>query len=123
MVALVEVDVVVGQVPLDPDELGGLSCDAADLVAGLLWLGRRVDAEDAPRPAVCAGERGEAGDHPGLGTAGDRAHEDGVEEDSELAFLLGELVGPAGEPETAEGMVGGAGRDRVRPPAGRLDLP
>jgi hypothetical protein len=123
VVALVEVDVVVGQLPLDADELGGLPCDAADLVAGLCRRGRRVDAEDTPRPAVRAGERGEASDHPGLGAAGDRAHEDGVEVDSELTFLFGELVGPVGEPETAEGMVGGAGRDRVRPPAGRFDLP
>jgi len=36
-----------------------------------------------------------------LGTAGDRAHDDGVEEDPELAFLLGELVGPVGEAEAA----------------------
>jgi hypothetical protein len=56
VVALVEVDVVVGQFPLDPDELGGLPCDAADLVAGLLRPGRRVDAQ--PRSRTAAGPSG-----------------------------------------------------------------
>jgi hypothetical protein len=48
VVALVEVDVVVGQLALDPDKPCRLPCDAADLVAGLRWLGRRVNAEDVP---------------------------------------------------------------------------
>ena len=36
----------------------------------------------------------------------------GVEEDAELALLLLDLVRPVGETETAEPVVGGAGRDR-----------
>src|ERR1700728_339378 len=35
VVALVELDVVVRQLPLDSDEARGLPCDAADLLAGL----------------------------------------------------------------------------------------
>ena len=65
--------------------------------------------------------RREAGDHPGLRRAGDRADDDRVEEDAELRLLLGDLVGPAREAEPAERMVGRAGRDRVRLAAALLD--
>ena len=54
--------------------------------------------------------------------AGDRADDDRVEEDAELALLLLDLVRPAGEAEPAERMVGRAGRDRVRRAAARLDV-
>ena len=64
---------------------------------------------------------GEAGDHPRLRRARDRADDDRVEEDAELALLLRDLVRPAGEAEPAERMVGRAGRDRVRLAARLLD--
>ena len=63
----------------------------------------------------------EAGDHAGLRRAGHRADDDRVEEDAELALLLGHLAGPAREAEPAERMVGRAGRDRVRLAAALLD--
>lgn len=74
------------------------------------------------RPALL-GERGEARDHAGLGGAGHRADDHGVEEDAERALLLGHLVGPVREAEPAERVVGGARRDRVRLAAALLDLP
>ena len=65
---------------------------------------------------------GEAGDHAGLGGAGDAADDDGVEEDPELVFLLLYLVGPVREAETAEPVVGGPGRDGVRGAARGADV-
>ena len=62
----------------------------------------------------------EAGDHPGVGRAGDGADDDVVEEDVVLGFLHRDLASPVGEPEPAERVVGGAGRNRVRL-AARLD--
>ena len=67
-------------------------------------------------------QRGEAGDHAGVRGAGDRAHDDRVEEDAELLLLLGDLVRPVGEAEPAERVLGRAGRDRVRRAAGVLDV-
>ena len=56
---------------------------------------------------------GETGDHPGVGGARDRADDDGVEEDAQFPFLLLHLVGPVGEAQPAQPVVGPAGRDRV----------
>ena len=53
--------------------------------------------------------------------AGHRAHDDRVEEEAELALLLGHLVGPAREPEPAERVVRRAGGDRVRLSTALLD--
>ena len=94
----------------------------ADLVAGLVERGAGVDAEHPARPAAGLLERGEAGDHPGVRRAGDRADHDRVEEDAELLLLLGHLVGPVREAEPAEPVVGGAGRDGVRRTAALLDI-
>ena len=67
--------------------------------------------------------RGEAGDHPGLRRAGHGADDDRVEEDAQLGLLLGDLVGPAGEAEPAERMVGGAGGIAYGlPPASSTDV-
>ena len=79
--ALEHGDLVVAQVAPEPDQLGGVPGDPLHLRAGLLELGRGVDA-DHPARAVLAGE---AGDHPGVGGAGDGADDDRVEEDAELA--------------------------------------
>ena len=72
------------------------------------------------RPRVL--ERREPGDHPGVRRAGDRAHDDRVEEDAELPLLLGHLERPVGEPQPAERVLRGARRDGVRRAARRLDL-
>ncbi len=61
--------------------------------------------------------RREPGDHSRLGRAGDGADDDRVEEDTELALLGGDLIGPARETETTERMVGASRRDCVRPAA------
>ena len=63
------------------------------------------------------------GDHAGVGGAGDRADDDRVEEDAELLLLLCDLIGPVGEAEAAELVVGGAGRDGVRLAAARPRRP
>jgi hypothetical protein len=59
---------------------------------------------------------------PGVGRAGDRAHDDRVEEDAEGLLLLGDLEGPVGESEPTERVFGGAGGDRVGRAAAGLDL-
>ena len=93
-----------------------------DLLARLGGLRRRRRC----RAPGAAGRRpargGEAGDHAGLRAAGHRADDDRVEEDAELALLLGDLVRPAREAEPAERVVGGAGRDRVRRAAARRTI-
>src|SRR5207244_9337187 len=83
----------------------------------LLDRRRAIDAEHGARPLL----RGEPGDHARLRRPRDRADDDRVEEDLELAFLLGDLLGPAREAEPAERMIRRAGRDRVRLPAACLD--
>ena len=50
--------------------------DPPDLVPGLVDGGGRVDAEHPARPTAGVLERGEAGDHPGVRRAGDRADDD-----------------------------------------------
>ena len=54
---------------------------------------------------------------PGLGRAGHRAGDHGVEEDAELSLLLGDLGCPPCEPEPTEGMVGGSRGDGIWLPA------
>src|SRR3954447_25517024 len=80
--------------------------------------GRGVDADHAARAILVS----EAGDHARVGGAGDRADHDRVEEDAELGLLLGDLARPVGEPEDAEAVLGRAGRDAVRPAAGRAHV-
>ena len=109
--------VVRAQLASDTDRSGGAARDAQDLRARLLDRRRPVDAEHRARMFL----RGEAGDHPRLRRAGHRADDDRVEEDAELTLLFRDLVRPPREAETAERMVGGAGRDRVWPPAALLD--
>ena len=60
-----------------------------------------VDAEHRSFPFL----KGEAGDHAGLGRAGNGADDDRVEEDAELALLRLHLHGPAREAVTAERVV------------------
>ena len=110
MVALVEDDLVLAEVAPDADGLGREAGDPGDLGARLGRLGRGIDADHPPLPLPV----GEAGDHAGLGGAGDRAHDDRVEEDAELALLRLHLAGPRGEAQAAERVVGRARRDRVR---------
>ena len=62
----------------------------------------------------------EAGDHAGVRGASHRAHDDRVEVDAELVFLLGDLECPIGEAESAERVLRSAGRDAVRRPASGL---
>src|SRR5690606_7006284 len=107
---------------LQPDELGGVAGDAADLFAGLGRFGRRVDPDDPSLRATLVGELREAGDHPGLRAAGDRADDDGVEHHAQLALLLGDLMRPVGEAEPAERVVGSTRRDRIGLATGFLDL-
>ena len=92
--------------------------DPGDLVPRLLDRRRAVDAEHLPLALLGR----EAGDHPGMRRAGHGADDDRVEEDSELALLLGDLVGPAREAEPAERVVARARRDRVRLAAALLDV-
>src|SRR5690606_32571333 len=122
VVAPVGHDLLVAEIGLPPDAVGGVAGDAADLLARLRRLGRRVDADDASLWAARVGELGESGDHACLGAARDRADDDRVEEDAEFAFLGGHFVGPVGETETAERVVGGARRNGVRRAAGFLDV-
>ena len=64
---------------------------------------------------------GEAGHHPRLCRSGYGADDDRVEREAELPLLLGDLVGPACEPEPTERVVGGAGRNCIRLAAALLD--
>jgi hypothetical protein len=116
--ALEHGDLVVPQLPAQADELGGVPGDLLDLSPGLPDPGRRVDPDHPPRLFLA----GEAGDHPGLGGAGDAAHDDGVEEDPQLPLLLLDLVSPVREAEAAEAVVRRAGRDRVRRAARGADV-
>ena len=84
--------------------------DPLDLSPRLFEFGRRIDADNATRPLLT----GEAGDHPGMRGARHTADDDRVEEDAELGLLLGDLVGPASEPEPTELVVRCTGWDRVR---------
>src|SRR6516165_7324758 len=94
VVALVQLDLLIAQLALQPDEPGGVTCDPRDLVAGFRWLGRGVDADDAARTAAGRGQRGEAGHHARLGAPGHRAHHDRVEEHAKFTFLVGDLTCP-----------------------------
>ena len=76
---------------------------------------RRLDAGEVL-------ERREAGDHAGVGRAGHGADDDRVEVHAEGLLLLGQLEGVVGEPDTAEGVLARAGRDRVRRATALLDL-
>ena len=62
------------------------------------------------------------GDHAGVRAAGHGADDDRVEEDAHLLLLLLDLVGPVGEAEAAEPVVGRARRDAVRLAAARADV-
>ena len=107
--ALEHLDLVVAQLPTEFDQLGGVPGDARDLLGRLVERGRRIDPE---HPALAPGEvlqRGEAGDHAGVGRAGHRADDDRVERDAERLLLLGELERPVREAEPAERVLGGAG--------------
>ena len=108
-----EHDLVVGELATEPDRLRRAARDPRDLLPRLPDCRRAVDPDDVAWPLLA----GEAGDHPGLGRAGHRADDDRVEEDAQLGLLGRDLVGPAGEPVTAERMVGCARGDRVRLPA------
>ena len=81
-------------------------------------LRRRVDADDPAR----SGLGREPGDHARLGRAGDGAHDDGVEEDAQLALLALDLHRPGREAQATESVVRCARRDGVRRAARRLDL-
>ena len=59
---------------------------------------------------------------PGHSGPGNSANDNGIEEEAELALLLLDLEGPAGEAEAAEGVVGGAGGDVVGLAAGGGEL-
>ena len=96
VVALVELDVVRGQVPLDADQLRGAAGDPQRPARGSrpAWPTRRCRAPGAAgRPP--RSRAANPATMPGLGAAGHRADDDGVEEDAELALLLGDLVRPA----------------------------
>ena len=118
VVAVVEDHLVRRQLAIEADLRGRVAGDPQHLGVRLGGLGRAVDADHAPAAAL----EGEPGDHAGLRRAGDRADDDRVEEDAEIALLLRHLDRPAGEAEAAERMVGGAGRDRVRLAAGLLHV-
>lgn len=111
-------DLIGAQVAAQVDELGGVACDAFDLLSGCGWFGRRVDADHPPRPPLA----GETGDHAGMGRAGDTTYDDGVEEDAEFFFLLLHFVGPVRETQSAEPVIRGSGRDGVRCSAGTFDI-
>src|SRR5699024_9772208 len=117
-----DIDLGVGDLAAESDELAGGVRDPLDLRVRLLRRCRGVDADDLAGPAPGGLEGGEAGDHSRVGRSRHRAHDDGVEEDAELLLLLGDLIGPAREAETAELVLRGSGRDRVRLPSGLLDL-
>ena len=128
MVAVVEDDLVLAQVPLEADGRGRPTRDPGDLLAGLERRRRAVDADDPTRPPARVLEHREAGDHPGLRRARDGADDDRVEEHAELPLLLRDLHRPAGEAVAAQRMVRGARRDRVgraarRPHVGQRLLP
>jgi hypothetical protein len=74
-----------------------------------------------PRTARAPPPARRSRNYPGLRRAGDGADDHGVEEDAELLLLVGDLIRPARKPETAERMVGGAGRDRIRLASALLD--
>ncbi len=111
-------DLVVAQLSIEPDRRRGATRDPRDLIPRLRNGRRPVDPEHAPLLVL----QRKAGDHPGLRRAGDRADDDRVEEDVELALLVGDLLGPPREPVAAERMVGRTGRDRVRLAAPSLDV-
>src|SRR6266508_847300 len=116
-------DLVVSQIPAELDELACAAGDPSNLVAGLLQRRGRVDAEDPPGATMGALLQGrEAGDHARVGGAGHRAHDDRVEEDTELPLLLRDLEGPVGEAESTERVLGRTGRDAVGRAAGFLDI-
>ena len=52
--AVVEDDLLVGDLALDADEFRGRARDASDLLPGLGRFGRRVDADDRAASALCA---------------------------------------------------------------------
>src|SRR5438067_4327113 len=108
-----EDDLAVLELASEADRVGGNPRDPGDLVPRLRDRRRAVDSEHGPWPLL----RCEAGDHPGLRRAGDGADDDRVEEDAELALLLGHLVRPAREAEAAQRVIGRARRDGVRLPA------
>ena len=118
MPLLEEDDLVVTQLAVEADRVCGLSRDAGDLIPRLLDRCRSVDAEHLALDIL----QREAGNHPRLRRAGDRAHDDRVEEDvAELGFLLCDLLRPPREAESAERMIRGARRNRVGLPAAFLD--
>jgi hypothetical protein len=84
----------IAQVALEADQAGGVAGDPADLVAGLVDRRRGVDPEHPARAAAGVLEGGEPSDHASVRRAGDRADDDGVEDDAELLLLLDDLVGP-----------------------------
>src|SRR4051794_823356 len=107
--ALAHDDLVVAERPAEFDEFGRRPSDLGDLRLSCLELGGGVYADDLARMLL----PGEAGDHAGLRRAGHAADDDRVEEDAEFALLLLDLVGPLGEAEATEPVVGRPGRDRV----------
>src|SRR5437899_12815077 len=64
----------------------------------------------------------EARNHPCLGATRDRAHDDRVEEDSDLMFLLLHLLGPPGEAQSTKPVVGRSCRNGIRLTTRGLDL-
>ncbi len=117
MEAVDQFDVIVADGSGDPDRLGGLLGDARHLRTGPVHGGGRVDPDDAPTTILERRTR----DHAGVGRARDGADHHRVEEDPEVALLVGQLPDPVREAQAPERMVGCTGRDRIGPAAGLLD--
>jgi hypothetical protein len=111
--ALEHDDLLGAQFAAESDQVGGVAGDTVDLVPGLLDGGGGVDPKQPSWSSAGFLQRGESGDHSGVRGPGDRAHDDGVEEHVELLLLLGHLVGPVDEAESAEPVLGGAGGDGI----------
>src|SRR2546428_6096263 len=92
--------------------------DSAYLTARLAGLRRAIDTDYSSRTVLSS----EAREHPCLGAARDRAHDDRVEEQSDLMFLLLYLQGPLSEANSTKPMVGRSCRNAIRLTTRGLDL-
>ncbi len=85
---------------------------------GLVDRGRGIDADDAAGPLLSR----EAGDHASQGRSGDRADDDGVEENPELLLLFFDLSGPIRETEPSQSVVRCSRGNRIRRAARCFDV-
>ena len=92
MIAIIQDDLVLAQVALDPDGLGREPRDARDLGPRLGRLCGTIYADNPPLALALAIR--EPGDHARLRGTGDRADDDCFEEHPELALLILDLARP-----------------------------